>query len=242
MDGVGLEFSSSFVGERKEGSVLDKGSWVNGVWCLEWDWVRNIRGRRWAQVEDGVFKVKELTRFVEEKILHVESGGQETIWNKLVPKKVNIFVWRAFKGRLPVCVELDRRGIDLDSVLCPSCKESCAHSLVTCDLAMSVWEKIFRWWKLGHVNAFTIDEFFSSSGKVNVLGTLSNIWQAVIWTFGYLVWKETNARVFGNKISSTNKIVQDIQLKSFDWIVRRSKRYKDIDWQQWMFDPKKCRL
>ncbi|GJZ87639.1 RNA-directed DNA polymerase, eukaryota, reverse transcriptase zinc-binding domain protein, partial [Tanacetum coccineum] len=62
--------------------------------------------------------------------------------------KVNIFVWRALKGRLPVREELDKRGIDLDSVLSPICTnavESCAHSLVTCDLAMSVWDKIFRW-------------------------------------------------------------------------------------------------
>ncbi|GJR02955.1 RNA-directed DNA polymerase, eukaryota, reverse transcriptase zinc-binding domain protein [Tanacetum coccineum] len=200
---------------------------------------------RWVQVEDGVFKVKELTRLVEEKILHVESGGQETISNKLVPKKVNIFVWRALKGRLSVRVELDRRGIDLDLVLCPSCNnmvESCAHSLVTCDLAMSVWEKVFSWWKVGIVNAFSIDEFFSSLGNVNVPGTLARVWQAVIWTSRYLIWKERNARVFDNKISSTNKIMQDIQLKSFEWIVRRSKKYKEIDWQQWMYDPLKCRI
>ncbi|GKE33200.1 reverse transcriptase domain, reverse transcriptase zinc-binding domain protein [Tanacetum coccineum] len=137
---------------RKEGSVMDKGSWVNGVWD-RW---------RWVQVEDGVFKVKELTRLVEEKILH-----------------------RALKGRLPVRVELDRRGIDLDSVLYPSCNnvvESCAHSLVTCDLAMSVWEKVFSWWKMSSVNAFFIDEFFSSLGNVNVPGYLASVWQAFIWT------------------------------------------------------------
>ncbi|GJX90186.1 RNA-directed DNA polymerase, eukaryota, reverse transcriptase zinc-binding domain protein [Tanacetum coccineum] len=96
---------------------------------------------RWALCEDGEFKVKDLSRLIEEKILHVETGTQETLWNKLVPKKVNIFVWRALKGRLPVREELDKRGIDLDSVLCPCCTnavESCAHSLVTCDLAMSV--------------------------------------------------------------------------------------------------------
>ncbi|GKB90683.1 reverse transcriptase domain, reverse transcriptase zinc-binding domain protein [Tanacetum coccineum] len=54
-------------------------------------------------------------------------------------KKVNIFVWRALRGRLSVREELDKRGIDLDSVLYPSCNnavESCAHSLVTCDLAI----------------------------------------------------------------------------------------------------------
>ena len=162
------------------------------------------------------------------------------LWNKLVPKKVNIFVWRALKGRLPVRKELDKSGIDLDSLLCPSCNnavESCAHCLVTCDLAMSVWDKIFSWWKMGRVNAFSIDDFFSSIGNVNVPNSISRVWQAVIWSSGYFIWKERNARVFGNKMASTNKIVQDIQLKSYEWIVRRSKKYKAIEWQKWLFDP-----
>ena len=107
---------------------------------------------RWSLGEEDEFTVKDLSRMVESKVLHVDSGGQETILNKLVPKKVNIFVWRALKGRLPVCDALDRRGIDLDSVLCPSCNngvETCAHCLTTCGLAMSVWEKIFNCWKVG---------------------------------------------------------------------------------------------
>ncbi|GKE97307.1 hypothetical protein Tco_0020658 [Tanacetum coccineum] len=33
---------------------------------------------------------------------------------------------------------------------------------------MSVWDKIFKWWKVGDVNAFSIDEFFSSNVNVNV--------------------------------------------------------------------------
>ncbi|GKA60292.1 reverse transcriptase domain, reverse transcriptase zinc-binding domain protein, partial [Tanacetum coccineum] len=277
IDGLGVEFSSSFVGvlrdgrdirfwidrwvgnrrlsdafprlfhldRGREGSVMEKGAWVDGMWRWEWDWVREIKGRvckefddlmevlqnvivsncrdgwRWVLVEDGEFKVKELTRLVEKKILHVESG------------------------RLPVRVKLDRRGIELDSVLCPSCNnvvESCAHSLVTCDLSMSVWEKIFRWWKMGTVNALSIDEFFSSLGNVNVPVAFSRVWQAVIWTTGYHNWKEKNARVFGNKISSTNKTVQDVQIKSFEWIVRRSNKFKDVDGQQWMYDPIKYRL
>nr|GEX46885.1 protein kinase-like domain, beta-lactamase/transpeptidase-like protein [Tanacetum cinerariifolium] len=95
--------------------------------------------------KDGEFTVRKLSRFMDEKILHVESGGQETIWNKLVPRKVNIFVWRALKRRLSVRVDLDRRVIDVDSVLCRSCKnvmETYALCLVTCNLATSEWEKI----------------------------------------------------------------------------------------------------
>ncbi|GKC45461.1 RNA-directed DNA polymerase, eukaryota, reverse transcriptase zinc-binding domain protein [Tanacetum coccineum] len=94
---------------------------------------------------------------------------------------------------------------------------------------------------MGIVNAFSIDEFFSSLGNVNVPVAFTHIWQAVVWTTGYFIWKERNARVFGNKVTITNKIVQDIQLKSFEWIVRRSNKFKEIDWQQWMYDPLRCR-
>ena len=64
-----------------------------------------------------------------------------------MPKKVNIFVWRVLQGRIPVREELDKRGIDLDSKLCPCCDsaaETCSHSLVMCNFAMSVWENIFK--------------------------------------------------------------------------------------------------
>ncbi|GKA63876.1 hypothetical protein Tco_0763482 [Tanacetum coccineum] len=95
----------------KEGSVRDKRKWVNGSWHWEWEWRRSIRGRvcnelvelvnvlqivvsnncrdrwRWTLDEDEGFKAKVLSRLIEEKILHVENGTQETLWNKLVPKK-----------------------------------------------------------------------------------------------------------------------------------------------------------
>ncbi|GKC88829.1 zinc finger, CCHC-type containing protein [Tanacetum coccineum] len=76
---------------------------------------------RWKFNEDGGFAVKELTRLVEERTLDVENAGEDTSWFNLVPKKVNIFVWRALKRRLPVREELDKRGIDFgygSSVLC----------------------------------------------------------------------------------------------------------------------------
>ncbi|GJU78574.1 reverse transcriptase domain, reverse transcriptase zinc-binding domain protein, partial [Tanacetum coccineum] len=229
---------------RKDVSVMDRGGWINNRWVWEWDWVGGIRGRvskkfddllgvlqqvvisnnckdrwKWSLGGDGDFKVKDLSSLIKEKILHSDGGGRETLWNKFVPKKVNIFVWRALRGRLPVHVELDRRGVDLDSVLCPCCNniiETCVHSLITCDLAMSVWDKIYKWWKVGIVNAFSINEFFSSNGNVNVPTFISRVWQAVIWSTGYFIWKGRNARVFRNKISSSNKIVQDIQLKSYE--------------------------
>nr|GFB30325.1 reverse transcriptase domain, reverse transcriptase zinc-binding domain protein [Tanacetum cinerariifolium] len=36
---------------------------------------------RWTLFEDRKFKVKDLARMIEEKILHVGSGAQQTVWN-----------------------------------------------------------------------------------------------------------------------------------------------------------------
>ncbi|GKF00533.1 reverse transcriptase domain, reverse transcriptase zinc-binding domain protein, partial [Tanacetum coccineum] len=213
---------------RKEGRVEEKGKWVDNVWCWEWEWVRDLRGRvckdledlviilqnvimkvncrdrcRWTLQESGDFTVRDLTRLIEEKIINADNGSEAAIWNKWVLKKFNIFVWRALKGRLPVCEELDKRGIDLESLLCPSCGDvvkSCSHCLVMCNFARSVWEKIFGWWKIGNVNAFSIEEFFSFNGNANVPSLSSKMWQAVIWTYGYFIWKERNMCVLKGKL------------------------------------------
>nr|GEZ09993.1 putative ribonuclease H protein At1g65750 family [Tanacetum cinerariifolium] len=194
--------------------------------------------------DDGKFMVKTLTKMVEEKTLNEENAEDETRWNRLVPKKVNIFVWRAIIGKLPVRVGLDKRGIDLDTILCPCCGdivESCDHSLILCNMAMSVWEKILNWWKLGMVDAFTIRDMFSHDGGDNFHNYSRMLWQVVTWSTGYFIWKERNTHVFKGKVSSVNKIVQDIKLKSFEWISRRTRK-KPFEWQLWLFDPGKCIL
>ncbi|XP_071712398.1 uncharacterized protein [Rutidosis leptorrhynchoides] len=69
---------------------------------------------RWSISTDGVFKVKILASKIDQQILPSISPQQSTLRNTLVPKKVEIFVWRALLRRLPVRFELDRRdSIDL---------------------------------------------------------------------------------------------------------------------------------
>ncbi|GJQ91895.1 hypothetical protein Tco_0003034 [Tanacetum coccineum] len=124
----------------------------------------------------------------------------------------------------------------------PLCHLEGFESLVLCDMAMSVWERVYSWWKIGNVNAFSIDELFSFNENVNIPSHSSSLWQAVIWTSGYYIWKERNFRVFKKKVSSINKIVQEIQLKSYEWIVRRSKKKIMMNWQHWLLDPIRCQL
>ncbi|GJX76664.1 hypothetical protein Tco_0323475, partial [Tanacetum coccineum] len=85
----------------KEGRIVEKGKWVDSIWCWEWDWVRSLRGRvckdfeelqdlvqnvvikfdcrdhwRWTLQENGDFTVRELTKLMEENTLIVVGGGE----------------------------------------------------------------------------------------------------------------------------------------------------------------------
>ncbi|GKC72735.1 phospholipase-like protein, partial [Tanacetum coccineum] len=68
---------------------------------------------------DGEFKVKVIRNFIDD--LFLPSSECETRWVKFIPIKVNVFFWRARRDRLPTRVNLSRRGVLLDSHLCPLC-------------------------------------------------------------------------------------------------------------------------
>ncbi|GJY08582.1 hypothetical protein Tco_0375636 [Tanacetum coccineum] len=42
-----------------------------------------------------------------------------TRWCTIIPRKVNIFMWRMLLDSLPHRLNLSSRGLDIDSILCP---------------------------------------------------------------------------------------------------------------------------
>ncbi|GJT07066.1 RNA-directed DNA polymerase, eukaryota, reverse transcriptase zinc-binding domain protein [Tanacetum coccineum] len=84
----------------------------------------------------GNFSTVRSARFRLMKIL--PDQGHSTRWNQIIPKKVNIFVWRASRDRLPSRWNLSRRGIEVNSLNCPICDagtETSFHTLWACSLA-----------------------------------------------------------------------------------------------------------
>ncbi|GKF61941.1 RNA-directed DNA polymerase, eukaryota [Tanacetum coccineum] len=105
-------------------------------------WICDLSG-------DGAFRVKEVHSLLDNILL--PSFDVSTRWVKFIPIKINIFAWRARLDRLPTRSNLVRRGVVMDSNLCPVCglvTEDIAHILFRCDLAGLTFRKICHWWEL----------------------------------------------------------------------------------------------
>ncbi|GKA39856.1 RNA-directed DNA polymerase, eukaryota, reverse transcriptase zinc-binding domain protein [Tanacetum coccineum] len=60
------------------------------------------------------------------KIMEVVSS--KTRWIKAVPIKVNIHAWKIKLDILPTRLNISKRGMDIDSILCPLCEKECGIS------------------------------------------------------------------------------------------------------------------
>ncbi|GKB38585.1 RNA-directed DNA polymerase, eukaryota [Tanacetum coccineum] len=128
--------------------------------------------------KDMQIRVKEVRNCIDD--IFLPSQVIETRWVRFVPIKVNIFIWRARQDCLPTRVNLVRRGINVDSCVCPICssgEDEINHILFRCDLAQQVLRRICRWWELDPSDWNTFQEWyawfssirFSSKSKSSLL-------------------------------------------------------------------------
>nr|GEW05759.1 retrotransposon protein, putative, Ty1-copia subclass [Tanacetum cinerariifolium] len=144
---------------------------LNGSW--EWDWCRPITMGRsktefdnliidisnmeidelvesntcvWSFSNDDSFSVNSVRKHIDEHSL--TSLFSCTRWYKMIPKKVNVFMWRMLLDRLPNRLYLSSRGLDIDSIsfmVCNEHVESNDHVFFTCDTAVAIWNLVRSW-------------------------------------------------------------------------------------------------
>ncbi|XP_071712601.1 uncharacterized protein [Rutidosis leptorrhynchoides] len=193
-----------------------------------WDWNRELTGRTRDELESLVQIVASVHWMQIEKI----DGAGASL-------RMKVFVWRALKERIPVRIELDERGIDLDSVRCPLCDddvETVIHSLALCKCEHDIWSRVFKWWNLENFSSQGISELsmVDNGSQCSTQGNL--IWQAARWICSYLIWSTRNNLVFQRKQWNATCALNEIQIKSFEWISRRLKDTK-LDWHIWLTNP-----
>ena len=125
---------------------------INALWeslQAELQHVTHFEGQDevcWGIGHDGTFTVAATRHQIDDAIL--PTLDVSTMWCKILPKKVNIFLWRLNLDRIPHRFNLSRRGLKIQSISCPLCSngmESNNHIFYTCDVALHIWRLVRIW-------------------------------------------------------------------------------------------------
>ncbi|GJZ25249.1 RNA-directed DNA polymerase, eukaryota [Tanacetum coccineum] len=102
----------------------------------------------WSIVGSGKFSVASEKKYIDDHLI----GGHSSIsrWVKAVPIKINIMAWKVRFDYLPTRLNLSKRGLDLQYILCPMCNkevESTNHILFACSMVRELYRRVVSWKK-----------------------------------------------------------------------------------------------
>jgi hypothetical protein len=163
----------------------------------------------------------------------------DDVWQKHIPSKVSVFVWRLLRNRLPTKDNLVQRQViqNSDTACITGCGglETATHLFLHCNIFSSLWYNVYRWLHISSVTPSNIRQHFiqftSMAGLPRSTYTfLKIIWFASVW----VLWKERNNRVFQNKVSTPYALVEQVKLNSFLWLKSKQVNfgYSYHDWWQ----------
>ncbi|XP_071731071.1 uncharacterized protein [Rutidosis leptorrhynchoides] len=211
---------------QKDATVADRISIINYTSVGNWNWTRSPSGRTlddlrelnnlistvslsahpdsWKFTLDpsDIFTTSTMSKLINSLKYDIHSKNLSLPRNKFVPQKIFIFSWRVIQQKIPVRFELDKKGIDLHTILCPLCDqhiETIEQVLINCHKANSIWSHLLVWWNqnntlISNINdAIIHDQGFSC----NSIGL--SLWQATKWITCYIIWKHRNLKVFTNR-------------------------------------------
>ncbi|GJY96312.1 RNA-directed DNA polymerase, eukaryota [Tanacetum coccineum] len=192
--------------------------------------------RGWSLGRNGTFTVKDARYRIDQNIL--PTLAHTTTWDKSIPRKVNVFMWRLSLDRLPHRLNLSSRGMDIPAISCPSCNanvESANHVFFECDIATDMWKLVFRWCDIPLFQASSWDSFndwiiswHASKEKKHRFYVITT---SVLWW----LWRYRNSVTFSSQPLRKSDLFDNVRFSSFSWLHNRD--HMKLSWNDWLMYP-----
>ncbi|GJV83357.1 RNA-directed DNA polymerase, eukaryota [Tanacetum coccineum] len=224
-----LSYCSKRIGDGQSTSFW-KETWMGDIPLL----VLSTSNDRWyfSLSSSGEFSVKDTRLAIDDLVL--PSHSEPTRWVKLIPIKINVFMWRARRGCLPTRYNLVQKGVILESTSCPVCfsdEEDVYHLLFRCSLSQEVLHRVCRWWEIDFQlwRSFSEwDEWFSS---IRLPGSVKGFLEGVFYVAWWFIWGFRNRSTFDVNKPSRSILFENIVSSSFLWCNSRcSRKFSRDDW------------
>ncbi|GJX53515.1 RNA-directed DNA polymerase, eukaryota, reverse transcriptase zinc-binding domain protein, partial [Tanacetum coccineum] len=183
----------------------------------------NMRDRwYWSLSGNDEFSIASVRNFIDDNTLMV--AASKTRWIKVVPKKINILAWRVKMNNLTTRFNLSRRGLDLDSILCPSCNassETTSHIFFGCPMVKVIYNYIASWWDINILEFSSYEDWLSWLASLRMSSKIKTLLEGVFYVIWWSIWNFRNCSIFGSILPSKSRILDDIVTRSFTWCSSR---------------------
>ncbi|GJX54394.1 RNA-directed DNA polymerase, eukaryota [Tanacetum coccineum] len=172
----------------------------------------------WDLNGGGDFCVKDARDLVDEVLLPKENVA--TRWIKTIPIKVNVFAWKLHLDRLPTRSNLLKRGIQVQSSLCPICnvlQEDTSHLFFSCDVALAISRLICRWWNVSWSPVDSYSGWLKWFNSIRLGSKLKGILEDVFYVSWWCLWNFRNQLLFASKKPRKETLFDDVVSRSFIW-------------------------
>nr|GEW19675.1 hypothetical protein [Tanacetum cinerariifolium] len=152
--------------------------------------------------------------------------SSKTQWCKFVPIKVNILSWRIKLNNLHTRLNLSRRGLELQTILCPSCNlavESTDHLFFSCSKMKDLYASIAKWWDVNMPEFSSFKEWWEWFSNFRLSSKLKMLLEGVFNVAWWFAWNFDNKSIFGPNIPLKARLFDDVVAFSLSWCRSRSK-------------------
>lgn len=194
----------------------------------------------WRLSKNGSYSVSSFRSALDD--LYLPSNKLSFNWIKIVPRKINVLVWRIIHRRLPTMANLAKRGVQVANVNCPICKmteENEDHLFFECTAAKETIKAVSKWWKSDETRINSLDELLNWSRTLGLKGRKESVFLGVIYTCLWLLWRFRNDVVFREKDAKAfDYIPMQLLGTTFFWMKHRGKQMgKSFSWVDWNGRP-----
>ncbi|KAD7479911.1 hypothetical protein E3N88_03047 [Mikania micrantha] len=196
-----------------------------------------IRRQTWNGDAKNQFSTRSCRDWIDE--FYGDAPVSNIFWLKWVPPKVLCFVWKVSLDRIPVMVNLNSRGINVQSLRCSLClveDEDGEHLLFRCRIAQEVWRRISWWASIDFVYSGSIQNILCSLRDGSEVGLKRKIKMLLAALTIWCLWLCRNNWCFHRIRKSIDCLVEDVKLQAFTWAEQRGNKIS-TDWEKWVVNP-----
>ncbi|CAN1759555.1 hypothetical protein LINPERHAP1_LOCUS7181 [Linum perenne] len=190
----------------------------------------------WPLTSTSEFSVKSFNSQIrKDKFPGVDDFPVDIIWNKVVPVKIQCFLWLCYHNRISTLDVLQSRGFSLPNrcVMCGIDEESSGHLFIHCTFVAPIWSKISSRLSFFGPYPSKVSDLIASWKGLNCLSTFAIIKGVVLHSLCWHIWLERNDVIFRDSSPSESRVFFRTVGSCCAWI-KALGRISQIEFEMWM--------